>query len=98
VFKLLNRVMDQFKAARVGDLQQLRDVLTVDNVNDVDRGWTALHWAASYGHDECVKFCIEMGANVNARTNVGWTPLHFASFQEHVNVVRCYWIRVRWLT
>jgi ankyrin repeat protein len=81
--------MDQFKAARSGDLQQLRVALTVGNVNDGDfDGWTALHYAARDGHDECVKFCIEMGASVNARTNDGWTPLHFASWERDTNVVR----------
>jgi hypothetical protein len=32
--------------------------------------------------------CIEMGAKVNARTNGGWAPLHGASLDGHVNVVR----------
>jgi ankyrin repeat protein len=89
---LFNRVMNQFEAAQVGNMQQLRVALTVDNVNDADYdgGWTALHWAAyAYnGHEECVKFCIEMGANVNARNENGWTPLHLASWQGNVNVVR----------
>jgi ankyrin repeat protein len=81
--------MNQFKAARSGDLQQLRGALTVDNVNDGNVfGCTALHCAASDGHDECVKFCIEMGTNVNARANGGLTPLHVASSNGHVNVVR----------
>jgi hypothetical protein len=39
------KVMDQFDAAREGELQQLRVALTVNNVNDLDEdGWTALHW------------------------------------------------------
>jgi ankyrin repeat protein len=81
--------MDQFEAAQDGDMQQLRVALTVDNVNDVgDGGWTALHLAAHDGHNECVKFCIEMGANVNAIDEDGWTPLHLASGQGHANVVR----------
>jgi ankyrin repeat protein len=31
------------------------------------------------GHVDCVKLCLEMGANVNSRSNVGFTPLHFAA-------------------
>jgi ankyrin repeat protein len=85
---LFHRVMDQFEVARDGDLQQLRVALTVDNVNDGDEcGWTALHIAARYGHDECVNYCVEMGANVNARSDDGWTPLHPASMHGHANVV-----------
>jgi ankyrin repeat protein len=48
-------------------------------------GWTALHCAAEYVHVDCVNLCIEMGANVNARTKYGWTPLHIASQQAHSN-------------
>jgi hypothetical protein len=72
-------------------LQQLRVALTADNVNNVDAsdwGCTALHLAASNGHDECAKFCIEMGANVNARNNFGRSPLQYASWQGHVSVAR----------
>jgi hypothetical protein len=72
--------MNQFEAAQVGGLQQLRVALTVGNLNNGDEdGWTALHLAALNGHDECIKFCIEMDANVNARNNKGCTPLHLAS-------------------
>jgi ankyrin repeat protein len=81
------QVMDQFKAAQRGDLQKLRVVLTADNVNDDEYGWTALHWAAN-GHFDCVIYCIKMGANVHARINDGWTPLHIASMHGHANVVR----------
>jgi ankyrin repeat protein len=31
---------------------------------------------------------IERGADVNAKTNGGWTPLHSAAFYGHVEVVR----------
>jgi ankyrin repeat protein len=71
--------MDQFEAARVGDHQQLRHILTAHNVNDAGVwSYTALHKAASYEQVECVKVCIEMGANVNARNNGQQTPLHCA--------------------
>jgi hypothetical protein len=82
--------MDQFEAARWGDLEQLRGTLTRDNVDDLDvGGWTALLSASFNGHVECAKLCIEMGANVNARSHTECTPLHFASSKEDfVDVVR----------
>jgi hypothetical protein len=81
--------MDQFNAARVGDVDQLRRVLTVDNVDDVDGvNWTALVRAAKNGQVECVKVCLEMGANVNARDDVGATPLRFASSNGQMGAVR----------
>jgi ankyrin repeat protein len=70
--------MDQFQAARMGDLQQLRATLTVYNVN----------YAASHRHAECTKLCIEMCANVNARSCRGSTPLHFASSHGRGDVAR----------
>jgi ankyrin repeat protein len=79
--------MDQFRAARIGDLQQLRVALNVHNVNDVDRGWTALHLATRNGSVGCVNYCLEMGANANAGNDSGYTPLYFASSWGHLNVV-----------
>jgi ankyrin repeat protein len=85
---VLCRVMDKFDAVRDGDLQRLRVALTTDNVHDVDyNGWTVLHLATCTNAD-CVKHCIEMGANVSARAYAGCTPLHFASWRGHVDAVR----------
>jgi ankyrin repeat protein len=80
--------MDPFEAANRGDLQKLRVVLTVDNVNNVDSsGWTALHYAAHSDEFDCTKLCLAMGANVNACNKYGSTPLHHASAHS-VDVVR----------
>jgi hypothetical protein len=51
------------------------------------RTWTALHFAASYGHVSCVKKLCQLGAHVNARTKThGWTPLHYAAHDGHDEV------------
>jgi ankyrin repeat protein len=78
----------EFEAARHGDLQHLRSVLTPSNVNSVDgrRGWTVLHYAALYGQMECVKYCLEIHANVNARERQGSTPLHYACHEGLIDV------------
>jgi ankyrin repeat protein len=81
--------MNQFAAAQVGDLEKLREVLTANNVDNADsRGWTALHNAAWYGHVSCVKYFVEMHANVNARNEYGLTPLHWAAENGSLDVVR----------
>lgn len=41
-------------------------------------GWTALHYAASNGDAELVKFLIKHGANVNKATGEGSSPLFLA--------------------
>jgi ankyrin repeat protein len=84
--------MDPLIAAHTGDLQKLRVALTVDNVNVAtpygpSAGWTALHYATTSGSVDCINYCVQMGANVNARDIDGCTPLYYASFR-HLNVVR----------
>jgi ankyrin repeat protein len=41
-------------------------------------GSTALHGAALRGADSIVRFLVEKGARVNAKNNLGWTPLMVA--------------------
>ena len=48
-------------------------------------GLTPLHRAAIEGSYECLQLLIDLGANVNARDEIGWTPLHDAVFHGHVN-------------
>jgi ankyrin repeat protein len=84
-----HRVMNQFKAAREGNLDQLRAALTLDNIDDVENGGlTALYFAAWYGYVECAKLCVEMHANVNARDDTGHTSLHYATSYGTLGVVR----------
>ena len=42
-------------------------------------GWSALHYAATNGHDEIVSYLLTKGADVNARTDAGVTPLYMAA-------------------
>jgi ankyrin repeat protein len=43
-----------------------------------DDGWTPLHLAAARGHKEIVEQLIAKGADVNAKTINGITPLDYA--------------------
>jgi ankyrin repeat protein len=81
--------MHRFDDAWTWELQQLRVAVTVDNVNAVNNdGWKVLHFVAEGGSVDCVKCCIEMGANVNASSRGGATPLHSASLYGNVVIVR----------
>ena len=51
-------------------------------------GWMALHYASSYGHTDCVRELITRGADVNAATNIGDTPLMEASLWGLIDTVR----------
>jgi len=58
------------------------------NARHPDTDGTALTEAASEGHDEIVGFLLEEGAEPNARTRGGATPLVHAVWGRHLNMAR----------
>jgi len=66
-------------AAFLGDFGRLKDCLNDGiKIDEGDAaGYTPLHCAVSGDHMDIVKFILGKGANVNAKTNNGWTPLGF---------------------
>jgi len=72
-----------------GDLRSVqREVEAGADVNSKDEysGATALHRAAQCGAIDIVEFLILKGADVNARTQCGSTPLGFAAAEGHTNI------------
>ena len=68
-------------AARTGRVDVLR--LLLAHGADVGaredwRGQTALHWAAAENHAPAVHALVELGADIDARSNAGWSALLFA--------------------
>ena len=70
------------EAASTGDLLALQNVLKAGaNPNEPDTHWgmrTALHVACSSGHKKIVYILLQEGSDINAVTDIGWTPAHFA--------------------
>jgi ankyrin repeat protein len=54
-----------------------------------ERHETPLHLAVQKNHFPMVNFLVERGANIEAKTNEGWTPLHLAAEKGHKDVVEC---------
>ncbi len=54
------------------------------NIND----FGILHHAISHGHHEIVKILLEKGADIEAKTKDGLTPLMFASRNGHHEIVK----------
>jgi ankyrin repeat protein len=64
---------------------------TIDNITD--GGYSALHAAAEYGHDNCVAVLLKANNTLlnRAETNksAGYTPLMYAASGGHTRVVCC---------
>ena len=46
-----------------------------------------LHGAALMGYTETAELLISKGANVNAKDDDGWTPLHYAVREGHTKII-----------
>ena len=57
------------------------------DVSETDMGWTALLRAVTIGHEAMVRFLIERGANIEARSPNNGTPLICAAEGKHEAIV-----------
>jgi hypothetical protein len=85
------------RSAIKGDLEGVKEhIAEGEDINAYDRwGWTPVMWAAYYNYYSIVKYILENGANVNARSNksygsinTGSTPLIIASYYGYPGIVR----------
>eukprot|EP01120_Amphizonella_sp_Union-15-10_P012171 TRINITY_DN536_c0_g1_i1.p1 TRINITY_DN536_c0_g1~~TRINITY_DN536_c0_g1_i1.p1 ORF type:complete len:149 (-),score=28.37 TRINITY_DN536_c0_g1_i1:59-505(-) len=75
------------KAGRSDDVQELLKTNINFNAKD-ELGNTALHYASSAGHTQCVQLLLNSGkSNPDAQNNVGDTPLHKVVFRNNKAVV-----------
>jgi ankyrin repeat protein len=49
---------------------------------------TALYLAAKNGYTYCAEELIKAKENVNGQDNYGYTPLHYAAKNEHLDIVK----------
>ncbi|XP_061086280.1 poly [ADP-ribose] polymerase tankyrase-2 isoform X1 [Conger conger] len=79
-----------FEACRNGDLERVKKLITLENVNSRDtagRKSTPLHFAAGFGRRDVVDYLLQNGANVHARDDGGLISLHNACSFGHAEVV-----------
>lgn len=78
-------------SALKGDLAKVKQLIEQQgvNVNAKYAGGTALMLASTEGHLEIVKYLISKGADINAKSDKGWTALMAASGEKgHLDVVK----------
>lgn len=77
-------------AATSGDLVAIQNLITKVDINTADDdGCTALLFAAGEGHENIVKFLLQVpGIDVNAHDKDGWSVLIFAIFNNRENIVK----------
>jgi glucuronoarabinoxylan endo-1,4-beta-xylanase len=74
-----------------GNISRLPDLKQIDREEliktTLHNGWTLLHLSIMNGDGDAVKYLIESGADINAKANDGYTPLHMAAsnFSDNVN-------------
>ncbi len=83
----VNRETPLMYLAVIGDTERAVDMIRRGaQVNR--KGWTALHYAASTGKEDTVAMLLEQGADVDARSPDGTTPLMMAAYANSEAVVR----------
>lgn len=65
-------------AALNGNLALVKELVDMDAAVNKP-GWTPLHYAATYGHDEIVRFLLEENAYIDAEAPNKTTPLMMAA-------------------
>ncbi|XP_061899184.1 ankyrin repeat domain-containing protein 66-like isoform X1 [Entelurus aequoreus] len=81
------------QAAAAADFEHVEELLREKkcNPNQKDIDWgnkTPLHWAAANGDVETARLLMDHGARPCLRTELGWTPAHFAAEAGSLAVLR----------
>ena len=85
------RGLTPLKQAVYGKHHEIVDFLLNRTPVDVDargqQNFTLLHWACAEGKTQVVKLLVEKGADVNAKTERGYTPLDLARKRKYHEIV-----------
>ncbi len=76
-------------ATAEGNMTHVRELLSrgCHPLSKDGLGWTCLHYAASYGHDNLLKMLAEIISDLDSQDKSGWTALMCAASNGHVDCV-----------
>ncbi|WP_233176783.1 ankyrin repeat domain-containing protein [Ralstonia sp. ASV6] len=75
-------------AAYQGLLPMVKLMVETYEVEVNKTGWTALHYAATNGHDDVVKYLLDHAAYIDAESPNATTPLMMAAMNGHITTVK----------
>jgi len=83
----INRIRGTEEREILNDLKLKARSTAFDPNQADDTDATRLHFAAAHGFSDLARFLLKQGAQVDARDNDGWTPLHAAACWCHIDLV-----------
>ena len=78
-----------FAAVTLSYLLHALDALSISppSIPHERQGNTPLHIAACYGHRDVAAYLVKHKASIHSRNDRGWTPLHYAAYNNSPKVV-----------
>lgn len=75
-------------AALQGQLDMLKLMVDGEEAEVNKKGWAPLHYAATNGHNDVVKYLVDHAAYIDAESPNGTTPLMMAARGGHIETVK----------
>ncbi|CAG2106272.1 unnamed protein product, partial [Medioppia subpectinata] len=86
----MSKTQDLVSATSIGDYSAVDRILSnnLEDVNAVNKsGWTALMYAANYGHFNIIRLLVRHNVNVNFQDSIGRTALMMAACNGHTRCI-----------
>lgn len=74
------------------DIEKLKDELKeneshINGIYLLNNSYTLLHYTILFKKEKVLKLLVELGADVNSQSNMGFSPLHLASRNQDYNMI-----------